>query len=54
MGREGRARFCSGLKKQDRLYRKIEVKLLTDEDADNGSIIDGLFLVAAAGEARAM
>ena len=34
--------FAAALKKQTRLYRKIEVKLLTDEDADNGSIIDGL------------
>ena len=29
-------------KQQGRLYRKVEVKLLTDEDADNGSILDGL------------
>jgi hypothetical protein len=34
--------FASALKRQNRLYRKVEVKLLTDEDADNGSIIDGL------------
>jgi hypothetical protein len=34
--------FAAALKTQNRLYRKIEVKLLTDEDADNGSIIDGL------------
>ncbi len=34
--------FAAALKTQTRLYRKIEVKLLTDEDADNGSIIDGL------------
>ena len=33
--------FAAALKTQTRLYRKIEVKLLTDEDADNGSIIDG-------------
>ncbi len=34
--------FAAALKTQTRLYRKIEVKLLTDEDADNGAIIDGL------------
>jgi hypothetical protein len=34
--------FAAALKSQSRLYRKVEVKLLTDEDADNGSIIDGL------------
>ena len=34
--------FAAALKGQNRLYRKVEIKLLTDEDADNGSIIDGL------------
>ena len=34
--------FAAALKRQTRLYRKIDVKLLTDEDADNGSILDGL------------
>ncbi len=35
--------FAAALQKQQgRLYRKVEVKLLTDEDADNGTIIDGL------------
>ncbi len=35
--------FAQALKQQQgALYRKVEVKLLADEDADNGSIIDGL------------
>ncbi len=35
--------FAAALKRQQgRLYRKVEVKLLADEDADNGSILDGL------------
>jgi WD40 repeat protein len=35
--------FAAALKRQQgRLYRKVEVKLLADEDADNASILDGL------------
>ena len=35
--------FAAALKRQEgRLYRKVEVKLLAEEDADNASIIDGL------------
>ena len=35
--------FAAALKGQNgRLYRKVEVRLLADEDADNGSILDGL------------
>ncbi len=35
--------FADALKhQQGRLYRKVEVKLLADEDADSGSILDGL------------
>ena len=35
--------FADALKlQQGRLYRKVEVKLLVDEDADSGSILDGL------------
>ena len=35
--------FAAALKRQEgRLYRKVDVKLLADEDADNGSILDGL------------
>jgi Caspase domain/Bacterial Ig domain len=34
--------FAAALKQQSRLYRKVEVKLLTDEEADNGAILDGL------------
>jgi WD40 repeat protein len=34
--------FAEALNRQSRLYRKVEVKLLTDEDADNGAILDGL------------
>ncbi len=34
--------FAAALKQQNRLYRKVEVKLLTDEDADNVAILDGL------------
>ncbi len=35
--------FAAALKTQKgRLYRNVEVKLLTEEDADNASIIDGL------------
>jgi len=34
--------FAAALKRPSRLYRKVEVKLLTDEDADSGSILDGL------------
>jgi hypothetical protein len=34
--------FAAALKGQTKLYRKIDVKLLTDEDADNSAIIDGL------------
>ncbi len=34
--------FAAALKREKRLYRKIEVKLLTDEDADSVAILDGL------------
>ncbi len=35
--------FAAALQgQQGRLYRKVEVKLLADEDADSGSILDGL------------
>ncbi len=35
--------FAAALQgQQGRLYRKVEVKLLADEDADNGAILDGL------------
>ncbi len=35
--------FAEALKRQEgKLYRKVEVKLLADEDADSGSILDGL------------
>jgi WD40 repeat protein len=34
--------FAASLKRQSGLYRKVEVKLLTDEEADNGAILDGL------------
>jgi WD40 repeat protein len=35
--------FASALQaQQGKLYRKVEVKLLADEDADSGSILDGL------------
>jgi WD40 repeat protein len=34
--------FAEALKRQGRLYRKVEVRLLTDEEADNGAILDGL------------
>jgi WD40 repeat protein len=35
--------FADALKRQQgRLYRKVEVKLLAEEEADNASIIDGL------------
>ncbi len=35
--------FAAVLKRQQgRLYRKVEVKLLADEDADSASILDGL------------
>ncbi len=34
--------FAEALQRQTRLYRKVEIKLLTDEDADNGAILDGL------------
>ncbi len=34
--------FAAALKREHRLYRKVEVKLLTDEDADSGAILDGL------------
>jgi WD40 repeat protein len=34
--------FAAALKSQTRLYRKVEVKLLADEDADSAAILDGL------------
>ena len=35
--------FAAALKGQERrLYRKVDVRLLADDDADNGSILDGL------------
>ena len=35
--------FAAALNEQNgRLYRKVEVRLLVDEDADSGSILDGL------------
>ncbi len=34
--------FAAALKRENRLYRKIEVKLLTDVDAESGAILDGL------------
>ncbi|MGO9461606.1 MAG: caspase family protein, partial [Rhodomicrobium sp.] len=34
--------FAAALKRPSGLYRKVEVKLLTDEDADSGAILDGL------------
>jgi len=34
--------FAAALKRENRLYRKVEVKLLTDEDAESGAILDGL------------
>ena len=35
--------FAAALKRQEgRLYRKVDVKLLAEEDADNSSILDGL------------
>jgi WD40 repeat protein len=34
--------FAAALKQQSRLYRKVEVKLLTGEEADSGAILDGL------------
>ena len=34
--------FAAVLKGPNCLYRKIEVKPLTGEDVDNGSIVDGL------------
>ncbi|MBI4724089.1 MAG: caspase family protein, partial [Rhodomicrobium sp.] len=35
--------FAAALKAQEgRLYRKVEVKLLADDEADSGSILDGL------------
>jgi WD40 repeat protein len=34
--------FAETLKRQSRLYHKVEVKLLTNEEADNGAILDGL------------
>ena len=34
--------FAAALKQQTRLYRKVEVKLLTDEEATSGAILNGL------------
>jgi len=35
--------FAAALKRQERrLYRKVDVRFLADEDADNGSIVEGL------------